>query len=90
MNTYPKFTFADATIVIDTDHSTAFSRLEWRGNISGGEVTVTYRSGGTYRYDRVALDDMMPLMVAADEARSLGSALHGVVGHLKGERVEPA
>lgn len=83
-----KFTIADATIVIDTDHSTAFSRLEWKGNISNGEVTVTYRSGGTYTYGpRVTLDDMMPLMIAADEARSLGSTLYGIVGHLKGERV---
>lgn len=81
-----KFTFADATIVIDTDHSKAFSRVEWKGNIADGDLTVTYRSGGTYTYTRITLEDMMPLMYAADEARSLGSTLYGIVGHLKGER----
>lgn len=86
-----KFTTATATVVIDTDHSTAFSRLEWKGDISWGDLTVTYRSGGTYVFGpRITLEDVLPILVAADEGRSLGSALYGVVGHLKGERVVAA
>ena len=88
MSTTAQFTTITATIVIDTDHSTAIRRLEWSGDYSNGDLTVTYRNGGTYRYEwKVGLAKLMPVIVAHDEGGSIGSALYRVVEGLTGERV---
>lgn len=77
-----------ATLEVVTLNSSAFTRLVWEGLTStSGDLTVTYKSGGTYRFAGVYVTDMLDILHAADEHRSMGAALYGVVGHRKGELV---
>lgn len=85
MNT---LTFTDITLAIDTDASSAFTRIEWKSYSStSGYLTVTYRSGGSYVFTDVSAHDLMSVLTAADEGGSMGSALHYALLGKKGEKV---
>lgn len=76
------------TITMVTPDSRAFSSVTWVGWASvRGDLTVNYRKGGQYVYTDVHIEDMVTLVRTADEGRSLGSALHRVLGHRMGQRV---
>ena len=75
-------------ITIETTKSTAFTKVAWTGCTEcGGTLQVTYRSGGTYTFHGVLLQDVVAIAAAADTGGSMGSMLHAAVGHRKGALV---
>lgn len=58
-------------------------------NKSWGDLTVTFRKGYAYTYERVSLDDALGFLSALDNGDSLGSHYNDAIRPFyKGERKE--
>lgn len=78
-------TSTNIILTLATTASTAISGLRWEAASSAeGDLYVTYRTGMTYRYENIYLPNLMPVLDAVDEGRSIGSALARVLGTRRG------
>lgn len=78
-------TATNIVLVVTTTASTAINALRWEGHGSTeGDLYVVYRTGMTYRYENIYLPNLMPVLDAVDEGRSIGSALARVLGTRRG------
>jgi hypothetical protein len=73
------------TVALTTDTSTAVTAVRWEGDAEG-DLVVTYRTGGRYRYADVPVDVVLDVLHAAAECRSIGAAVARAVGNRAGER----
>lgn len=83
-------TNTNTTITLNTTGSTAVSTIAWTGDVRyASSLFVTYKSGATYRFDGVRFADVVELLEAADNGRSIGGTLHLIISahDLDGVRV---
>jgi hypothetical protein len=58
-------------------------------NKSWGDLTVTFRKGYAYTYERVSMGDALEFLTALDESKSLGTVYNDHIRPFyKGERRE--
>lgn len=74
MSTNESASILTLAIDVEIQNSTAIKRLKY--NSGTQELQVTFRSGGTYDYDKVSTADMLTLVAYATEENSWGKGFH--------------